>query len=170
MRSMLSRVAFNRGVSVAALALLAACGGGDGGGTPSAEAPPAATGATAQGASTSTQTINLQLSGAKEVPPNDSAATGTGVVTIDPVSRQFTATVTTTGIAGTAAHIHEGIATDTGPVVFPMTEVPRGSGIWRVAGQLSEAQLIALLAERYYINVHSARFPGGEIRGQIPEE
>ncbi|OWW19947.1 hypothetical protein AYR66_10970 [Noviherbaspirillum denitrificans] len=110
------------------------------------------------------------MSGAKEVPPNDSAASGTGVVTIDPVSRQFTATVTTTGIAGTAAHIHEGIANDTGPVVFPMTEVPKGSGIWKVSGQLSEAQLIALLAERYYINVHSARFPGGEIRGQIPEE
>ena len=168
MRSTLSRVSFNRVVSIVALALLAACGGDDD--TPSTEATPAATGATSQGTTISPQTINLQLAGAKEVPPTDSAATGTAVVTIDPVSRQFTATVTTTGLVGTAAHIHEGASTDTGPVVFPMSEVPSGSGIWRVTGQLSEAQMIALLAERYYINVHSARFPGGEIRGQIPEE
>ena len=168
MRSMLSRVSFNRVVSTMALALLAACGGDND--TPAVESTPAATGTTAQGTSISPLTINLQLSGAKEVPPTDSAASGTAVVVIDPVSRQFTATATTTGLVGTAAHIHEGASTDTGPVVFPMTEVPRGSGTWRVSGQLSEAQMIALLAERYYINVHSARFPGGEIRGQIPEE
>ena len=168
MRSTFSRLSFIGLVSAGALVLLAACGGGSDA-QPDATTP-AATGATPPGSNVAPLTINLLLSGAKEVPPTASAATGTGVVTIDPVSRQFTATATTTGIAGTAAHIHEGATTDSGPVVFPMTETPAGSGVWKVSGQLTEAQMIALLAERYYINVHSAAFPGGEIRGQIPEE
>jgi hypothetical protein len=105
-----------------------------------------------------------------EVPPNNSMATGRGVFTLDRGSRQFTATITTTGIVGTAAHIHQGVATDSGPVVFPMTQVPPGSGVWQVSGQLTEDQLNPLLVEQFYMNVHSAAFPGGEIRGQIPEE
>jgi hypothetical protein len=173
MGSTLSRLSFVRVVSAGVLASLAACGG-DSDPAPVEATPaattPTATGATPSGTSIAPLTINLELSGAKEVPPTNSAATGKAVVTIQPVSREFTATATTAGIAGTAAHIHEGVATDTGPVVFPMRETSPGSGVWTVSGQLTEAQMTALLNERYYINVHSAAFPGGEIRGQIPEE
>lgn len=167
MGSTLTRMSFLCLTSAAALALLGSCSGDND--TP-ALAAPAATAEASSGSTNAPLTINLQLAGAKEVPPTDSAATGTATVTIDSVSRQFTVVAITTGLVGTAAHIHEGSATDSGPVVFPMTETPAGSGVWRTSGQLTEAQMIALLAERYYINVHSAAFPRGEIRGQIPEE
>ncbi|WP_420473835.1 CHRD domain-containing protein [Noviherbaspirillum sp. ST9] len=168
-----SRSSFIRLVSAAVLASLAACGG-DSDPAPVDAAPaattPTASGATPSGTNIAPLTINLELSGAKEVPPTNSTALGRAVVTIHPTTQQFTATATTTGIVGTAAHIHEGAATDTGPVVFPMRETLPGSGVWTVSGQLTEAQMTALLNERYYINVHSAAFPNGEIRGQIPEE
>jgi len=34
-------------------------------------------------------------------------------------------------------------------------------------GTFTEAQYADLLAELLYVNVHTATFPGGEIRGQI---
>jgi hypothetical protein len=167
MGSTLTRLSFLYPVSAVVLALLGSCGGDS---NTALQGVPAAAAATSSGSAIAPLRITLELSGAKEVPPTPSAATGAAVVTVDPVSRQFTVVATTTGIAGTAAHIHEGAATDSGPVVFPMSETAAGSGVWTTSGQLTDAQMIALLAERYYINVHSVAFPRGEIRGQIPEE
>ncbi|RZI40000.1 CHRD domain-containing protein [Herbaspirillum sp. HC18] len=170
MRSTLSRLSFIGFVSVGILASLATCGG-DGNDNPPAATAPTAPGASSPGAGTTAPlSINVALTGANEVPPNNSKATGAGVFTIDRGTRQFSATVITTGIVGTAAHIHQGVANDSGPVVFPMTQDPAGSGVWKVSGQLTEAQMAVLSAEQFYMNVHSAAFPSGEIRGQIPEQ
>lgn len=79
----------------------------------------------------------------------------------------MTAAVTTSGIVGTMAHIHEGAVGVSGPIIFPMTESYAGSGAWSTAATLSEAQLATLRAGNYYFNVHSTAYPGGEIRGQI---
>ncbi len=107
------------------------------------------------------------LTGAQEVAPNASTATGKGVVMIDPTSKSMTASVTTTGITGTVAHIHEEVVGTNGGVVFPLTETTAGSGIWSSTATLTDAQYTALKSGRYYFNVHSATFSGGEIRGQI---
>lgn len=178
MKPNLSALFLKRSTYFGALALLVACGGGGDSNSviDPAAAPPAAPGAsgapgaTPPASTASMLTMQLPLTGNQEIPPTGSAATGTGVVTVDPVTRQFTAVATTQGMAGVAAHVHEGIAGVSGPIIFPMTETPAGSGVWRTSVQLTEAQMAALLAERYYINVHSAAFPNGEIRGQIPEE
>ena len=47
--------------------------------------------------------------------------------------------------------------------------VQDGDGRWAVpAGvKLSDAQYEALKAGRLYVNVHSAQFPGGEVRAQL---
>lgn len=155
--------------------MLAACGGGGGGDAtpaadPAAATPAAGTGATPPASQAAVTTITLALSGAQEVPPNGSTATGTGEVTIDLVSRQFTAKATTQGLAGTAAHVHDGPSGVSGPILFPMTESAAGSGVWSTSVQLTQAQMTELNAGRYYINVHSAAFPGGEIRGQIVQQ
>ncbi|HYD82373.1 MAG TPA: CHRD domain-containing protein [Paucimonas sp.] len=143
------------------LALLASCGGGDGGGMPSSGGNGEVT------PSSAITTLNATLSGAQETPPNTSAATGNASLNVDTAAKTFSVSVATTGVAATMAHIHDGAPGVAGPIVFPLTENPPGSGNWSASAALSDAQLNALLAGNYYVNVHSAAFPNGEIRGQL---
>ena len=110
-----------------------------------------------------------QLTSAQEVPANASTATGTGFLSLDPVTRRFSARITLTGIAATVAHIHPGAVGVNGAFIFPLSETAAGSGIWVSAADatLSEAQVASLRAGGLYFNAHSAALPGGEIRGQI---
>ncbi len=107
------------------------------------------------------------LKGSLEVPPNASTALGAGAMVINPGTRQLAAAVLTSGISGTAAHIHEGAPDVSGPIIIPLAEVSPGSGLWLATATLSEAQFNSLQQGNLYFNVHSAAFPNGEIRGQI---
>jgi hypothetical protein len=113
--------------------------------------------------------LTAQLSPRQEVPATASLATGSGVLAVDPATGRFTARMTVTGMAATAAHIHEAAAGVNGPIIFPLTQTAPGSGVWVAAADatMSEAQLNALRAGRLYFNAHSVAFPNGEIRGQI---
>jgi hypothetical protein len=145
------------------IALLASCGGGgDGSGGSSVS-----TSSNAMPMTSSTTALGATLNGAQETPPNSSAATGTATVNVDTTAKSFTATVTTNSITGTVAHIHAGAPGVAGPILFPLTESPAGSGTWKTTSTLSDTQLQDMLAGRYYVNVHSAAFPAGEIRGQL---
>ena len=64
-----------------------------------------------------------------------------------------------------AAHIHIAAAGRAGPVAVPLCG-PCRSGVRRSA-TLQAATLAALEAGRAYVNIHTARNPAGEIRGQI---
>jgi len=110
--------------------------------------------------------VRVMLSGAAEVPPVETAASGGGVINVG-VDQSITGSVTTTGIAGTMAHIHLGTAGKNGPVVIPL-EKTGGDG-WAVpAGtKLTDEQFAAFKAGNLYINVHSDAHKGGEIRGQL---
>lgn len=157
-----------RGLPVAVLALLASCGGGYGGGGtktyPPATTPPPMT---TPPSATSEQYI-ATLNGSSEVPPNPSMATGNATLTVDTTNRSMTASITTSGIAGTMAHIHEGAVGVSGPIIFPLMESSyAGSGTWSITVTITEAQLATLRAGNYYFNVHSVAYPNGEIRGQI---
>ena len=116
---------------------------------------------------TSTGTFLTALRGSQEVPPNTSVALGSGTVLVNPANGQLIAGVTTSGIAGTSAHIHEAPQGVNGPIIFPLAESVAGSGVWTTSVVLTEAQLASLQAGNFYFNVHSAAFPNGEIRGQI---
>lgn len=109
------------------------------------------------------------MSGANEVPPVTTTASGTAVLALNPVSNQISGFVRSSGISGTVAHIHEAPAGVNGSIIVPLTETPTGSGIWVVpAGQvLTAGQAASFNAGDLYYNVHSAANPGGEIRGQI---
>ncbi len=75
--------------------------------------------------------------------------------------------VTTSGIAATAAHIHQGAAGQNGPVI--VTLVKTDDNAWSVpAGTtLSDAQYAAYWAGQLYVNVHSDANKTGEIRAQL---
>ena len=107
----------------------------------------------------------LTLSGAEEVPPVTTSATGRAVVMIAP-DRSVSGSIETTGINATAAHIHEGAAGANGPVIVPM--VKQGDRFVFPAGaKLTDAQYDSYKTGKLYVNVHSAAHPGGELRAQI---
>lgn len=110
-----------------------------------------------------------QMNASQEVPSNNSAATGVGFISLDPVSKRFTARMTLTGVTATAAHIHTGNLGANGGVIFPLAETASGSNIWVAAADatMTDAQITAMKAGGLYFNAHSAAFGGGEIRGQI---
>ncbi len=108
---------------------------------------------------------SAQLSGDQEVPPNDSAGTGTGIFTLAPDGSWLTYFIefSDLGTPETVRHIHRGAPGVAGPVVF---DLPEGSPKTGTIG-LEEEQRAEYLAGLYYVNIHSEEFPGGELRGQI---
>jgi hypothetical protein len=110
--------------------------------------------------------VNVPLSGSQEVPPVTTSATGSGTITVAP-DQSISGTIKTTGIKGTAAHIHLAPAGANGPVIVPLTK--DGDNGWTVGpgAKLQDAHYQAFKDGKLYINVHSAANQGGEIRGQI---
>jgi hypothetical protein len=109
---------------------------------------------------------NVVLSGNQEVPPVNTAATGSGTITVL-MDRSVTGTVTTSGVAGTVAHIHLAAPGQNGPVIIPLNKT--GDNMWSVPAsiRLNDTQYEAYKVGNLYVNVHSAANPGGEIRGQL---
>lgn len=146
--------------------MLFACGGG-GGGEEDTDAFGTNDPVAVANSTVPDNVFTATLGSAQQIPSNSSTATGIGVVMIDPASRMMRASLTTAGIAGTAAHIRIAPTGTAGPIVFPLTETPAGSGIWSMQATLTEEQLTTLRNGNYYFNVGSTAFPEGEIRGQI---
>jgi hypothetical protein len=113
--------------------------------------------------------LKAELKASSQTPPNDT--TGTGSVTYDKTSKVLSWKGTHSGLTGdvTSAHFH-------GPA-----EAGRSAGvaIWisikatplpaSFEGQapLTDAQAAEMVAGLWYVNIHTARYPGGEVRGQL---
>ena len=112
------------------------------------------------------QEMKLTLKGSDEVPAVTTSAAGSGTITVGS-DKSVSGSVTTTGVAGTMAHIHEGAAGANGPVIIPLTK--EGSDKWVVpsGSKLTDAQYESFKAGKLYVNVHSAAPPGGEVRAQL---
>lgn len=110
--------------------------------------------------------VKVMLSGDHEVPAVKTSASGSGTIMINP-DMTVSGSVTTTGIAGTGAHIHNGAMGKNGPVAVPLTK--SGDNGWSVpaGAKLTADQYKAFKAGDLYVNVHSAENKGGEIRGQL---
>jgi CHRD domain len=110
--------------------------------------------------------VKVMLSGGQEVPPVTSSGAGSGTITIND-DKTVSGSVTTTGVTGTMAHIHNGAVGKNGPVIVPLSK--SGDGTWTVPSgvKLTDAQYAAFKAGDLYVNVHSAQHQGGEIRGQL---
>ena len=112
------------------------------------------------------QAADLKLSGANEVPPVQTMATGSGAISVA-ADGVVSGSVKTTGITGMAAHIHTGAAGMNGPVLMPL--VKGADGEWSVppGAKLTGEQMTRFKAGELYVNVHSAAHEGGEIRAQL---
>jgi hypothetical protein len=109
---------------------------------------------------------NVVLSASQEVPPVSTGGSGYGTIAVL-MDRSMSGSVTTTGVAGTAAHIHLAAPGQNGPVIVPLNKT--GDNVWSVPPSIrfNDAQYEAFKLGNLYVNVHTAANPGGEIRGQI---
>jgi hypothetical protein len=110
--------------------------------------------------------IKVTLAGDQEVPAVKNTGSGSGTITVGD-DKSVSGSVTTTGISGVAAHIHEAAAGKNGPVIIPLAK--SGDNTWTVTpgAKLSDAQYASFKAGNLYINVHTKEHPGGELRGQL---
>jgi CHRD domain len=109
--------------------------------------------------------IKVNLSGAEEVPPLTVPGSGSGSFRVAD-DGTITGSVTTKDVQGTMAHIHRGAKGANGPVIVPLNK--NGDTYSVPAGRkLTAAQMEELKAGRLYVNVHTTRNKGGEVRGQL---
>jgi hypothetical protein len=109
--------------------------------------------------------IKVDLSGQQEVPPLSVPGSGSGSFRVAE-DGTITGSVTTKDVAGTMAHIHRGAKGVNGPVIVPLEK--KGDTYSVPAGRkLTPAQMNDLKAGNLYVNVHTAKNKGGEVRGQI---
>ena len=108
----------------------------------------------------------VALSGANEVPPVQTGASGTGTVRVA-TDGAVDVKVTVSGMTPTAAHIHQGAAGANGPVIVPLAKQSDNTFVSTPGFKMSAEHLKAYRAGNTYLNVHSAKHPGGEVRAQL---
>lgn len=112
--------------------------------------------------------FTTQLRGGNEVPPNASTAGGSVDAVFDKKTSLLRWKGSYTGLSGpaTGGHFHgpAAIGANAGVVVpwkNPIASPLEGSAT------LTSAQAEDLIAGKWYANIHTAAYPGGEIRGQM---
>ena len=116
--------------------------------------------------------LQAMLSGANEVPPVATAASGLGTFDLTRATGKLNFGLEVTDIpTATGAHIHQGPVGVSGPVIFNLLSAGGGTltPAQPLSGSvsLSATQVITLFNAGYYANAHTVAHPGGEIRGQI---
>lgn len=119
--------------------------------------------------------LTIELTGAQEVCEpantcNDPEGTGTATVDITTATGEICVTLEWDISDGTAsaAHIHEAPLGSAGGVVLPLFTTPEADGAFDDC--FTDATLAAAIEAApgdYYINIHSATYPNGAIRGQL---
>ena len=116
------------------------------------------------------KTFTAVLNGGQEVPANTSLAFGVGFFTFDRRTKLLCYSITFTAALDneTAAHFHgparPGQSAD---ILFPISPVPSRAKTGCVGPIVDGGLRRALLRGLFYVNVHSASLPAGEIRGQV---
>jgi hypothetical protein len=112
--------------------------------------------------------LKATLSAATEVPANTSAGKGTADIDYDAGTKKLSWKLTYSGLTGPATMAHFHGPAEAGKNASVAVVIPNATSS-PVEGNttLTDAQAADLLAGKYYVNVHTAANPGGEIRGQV---
>jgi hypothetical protein len=112
--------------------------------------------------------FHATLNSASEVPPKQTAGKGEATATLDTATKTLTYEITFSGLTGpaTMGHFHGPAAAGANagvvvPFANPVTSPIKGTAT------LTEAQIADLMAGKWYVNIHTAANPPGEIRGQM---
>ena len=117
-------------------------------------------------------TFDVPLDGAHEVPPVQTAGSGSAKLSFDPDTRVVTWKMSFSGLSGpaTMAHFHGPAAVGKNAgVKVPITQQGGAQLTSPVSGQatLSADDAKVFEAGEMYVNVHTKDHPDGEIRGQV---
>jgi len=112
--------------------------------------------------------VSAKLEGATETPvKGDPDGSGFVVVTFN--ANKGTACWKFKGVKGiaapNAAHIHKGKKGTSGPVTIAFGATYKASGCAKAPKATIEK--IETNPNRYYVNIHNARYPAGVLRGQL---
>jgi hypothetical protein len=112
--------------------------------------------------------LTATLTGGVQPSPGDPNASGTATVRINPGLTRLCYTIKTRKLPNpTLAHIHVGAAGTTGPPVVTLRVPTKGSVSACTPVDRKIARAIVGNPGGYYVNVHTAAFPAGAIRGQL---
>ena len=106
-----------------------------------------------------------------QTPPNDSKGTGWVTATYDTNSKVLSWTGTHSGLTGpvTSAHFHG--PADAGRyadvAIWISTKATPLPASFEGQATLTDAQAADMMAGLWYVNIHTAAYPPGEIRGQL---
>src|SRR5215212_5432025 len=112
------------------------------------------------------QKFSVYLSGRQEVPANNSPGSGTCMVTLNATETQVTVECAyrslTSNVVG--AHIHDnGPVGVNGPIRFDFSFTGGTTGtIGPLTFNTTPAQVADLRANKWYVNIHTSNFTGGE--------
>jgi hypothetical protein len=113
--------------------------------------------------------VTASMTGAKEVPPVQSAGSGTVEGVVNMASRELRWNIKCGGLSSpvTGMHFH-GPASDAQNAAV-LVPIPGGCDGQSTTGRvvIDQNGLADLLAGKWYVNVHTQQFPNGEIRGQV---
>jgi hypothetical protein len=114
--------------------------------------------------------MDVALTGAKEVPPVTTTATGLAILRLTD-DKVLYSKVTVNNLESndtlTAAHIHPGMeGTNGSPLIFLCSSLA-DFGVLKISSPLPDVQYNQLLKDAMYVNAHSRRHGPGLIRGQI---
>jgi hypothetical protein len=111
-------------------------------------------------------TVTAHLSGDKQVPPVQTNATGKSTIKVDE-NKSVSGKVTVENMTATAAHIHQGPPDKDGPVAIPLEKTSDTTFSVPANTKMTDAQFSAFKEGNLYINVHSKKYPSGEVRVQM---
>lgn len=114
-------------------------------------------------------TFEVVLSGAEEVPANDSTAVGSANVTV--VGNRLAIDGAWDGfdIVAPGAHVHGPALPGVNAGILFELAYDNAARTFEGTFTMNADQMAYFLAGELYINLHSAAYPGGEIRGQIEQ-
>jgi len=125
---------------------------------------------------------SVRLSGDQEVPPVKTHGKGKGKVVVDSDSREVYYDIHVKKLSSDidkdiGVHFHVGDRGENGPIIKTLNiersedgKYYRFSGTWSSSDSneaLTQQDLDDLLSGKVYVNVHTIKYPDGEIRGQV---
>jgi hypothetical protein len=114
-----------------------------------------------------TVTLRAELKGSNEVPPLSVAGRGEVTAIYDPATKKLSWTGTLSNLTAkpTMAHFH-GPAEPSKNAGIQVT-IPNPGSSFSGEATLTDQQARDMLAGMWYVNIHTAAHPAGEIRGQL---
>ena len=117
------------------------------------------------------QTFKVVLTGGQEVPPVNAAGKGVANLTYDPATHLIIWTISYEGLSGpvTMGHFHgpAGQGESASPQIWVTVKGAPVENPIKGQATLTDEQARDLAAGKWYVNLHTAAHPAGEIRGQV---